>query len=306
MCVSIREDHEETILVESRNGAKILLLADGLIGIVVIKAVLSLDVKAGSYVLSYSAISYLLLLFLAASFAIRNGIQNTLGRRPFWVYLAIAYSLWALHQCVTLYYELGRHINAPDSSIADPALFLHIVPLMAAVATLPHQNVSERESYRATLNSLFLLFSWSFLYGYIVFPYQYLANSTSYARRFDILYLMENLALMLVVGALTLRAQAPWKSIYLHLLGASTLYALSSTLANLATDSGGYVNGKLYGLGLTASVCWFVWIPLLARGAKGEATAMRSDGNPSSRGSVWAMLVVAGLYSHFLGTVPTE
>ena len=263
-----------------------------LIGIVVIKAVLSLDVKPGSFVLSYSGISYLLLLFLAASFAIRNGIQNTLGRRPFWVYLAIAYGLWALHQCITLYYQLGRHIDAPDSSIADPALFLHIVPLMAAVATLPHQNISDRKPYGALLNSLLLLFFWSFLYGYLVLPYQYFGNATSYALRFDNLYLLENLALVLPVGVLTLRTQAPWKSIYLHLLGASTLYAMSSTVANLAIDSGGYVNGKLYGLGLTASVCWFVWIPLHARQLKEETTAMRSDRSQSSRGSAWAMLVV--------------
>jgi hypothetical protein len=56
------------------------------------------------------------------------------------VSLAIAYGLWSLAQCLVLYYELGRHIRAPDSSIADPVLFLHIVPMMAAVATLRHQT----------------------------------------------------------------------------------------------------------------------------------------------------------------------
>jgi PAS domain S-box-containing protein len=75
-------------------------------------------------------------------------------------------------------------------------------------------------------------------------------------------------------------------------LGASTLYALGATVANLAIDSGGYVNGKLYGLGLTASVCWFVWIPLRARQVKVEATAIRSGRSQSSQTSVWAMLVV--------------
>ncbi len=263
-----------------------------LIGIIAIKAILSLDVKPGSFVLSYSGISYLLLLLLATGFALRNGIQNTLGRRPFWLFLAIADGLWALHQCVTLYYQLGRHIDAPDSSIADPALFLHIVPFMAAVATFPHQNVSDRKPYRAILNFLFLLFFWSFLYGYLVFPYQYFPNAASYALRFDILYLVENLALLLAVGVLTIRATPPWRSIYLQLFGASTLYALSSTVANLAIDSGGYVNGKLYGLGLTASVCWFVWIPLQARQIKRESTAVPSDIEQSSRGSSWAMLVV--------------
>ncbi len=278
-----------------------------LIGIVVIKAALSLAVKPGSFLLSYSGISYFLLLLLATGFAIRNGIRQTLGSRPFWVFLAIAYGLWALNQGLKLYYELGRHMDAPDNSIADPVLFLHIVPLMAAVATLPHRNIFDRKPYRAILNTLLLyhailnalllFFFWGFLYGYIVFPYQYLflssATPSSYGLRFDILYLLENLALVLAIGILTLRVQAPWKSIYLHLFGASILYTLSSAVANLAIDSGGYVNGKLYGLGLTASVCWFVWVPLRAQQELGpEATATRFDSGEGSRGSIWAMLVV--------------
>ncbi len=125
--------------------------------------------------------------------------------------------------------------------------------------------------------------------------------------RYDILYLVENVALVLAAGVLTRRAQAPWKSIYLHLVGASTLYALSSTVANLAIDSGGYFNGKLYGLGLTASVCWFVWIPLRARHVRGEATAMRSDsGHKLKRLSLGDARCCDGVYPDYLGTVPTE
>jgi PAS domain S-box-containing protein len=268
-----------------------------LIGIVVIKAVLLLAVKPGSFLLSYSGISYFLLLLLATGFAIHNGIRQTLGSRPFWVCLAVAYGLWSLNQGLKLYYELGRHIDAPDNSIVDPVLFLHIVPLMAAMATLPQRNVFDRKPYRAFLNTLLLLFFWSFLYGYIVFPYQYLSSSSAtpagYGVRFDILYLLENLALVLAAGILTLRVPPPWKSIYLHLFGASILYALSSAVANLAIDSGGYVNGKVYGLGLTASVCWFVWIPLRAQQElEPETTAARFDSGQTSRGSIWAMLVV--------------
>jgi PAS domain S-box-containing protein len=274
------------------SGLRFSFWPTALIGIVVIKAVLSLDVRPGSFLLSYSGISYLLLLFLATGFAIQNGIQKTLGSRPFWLFLAIGCGLWALHQYLTLFYELVRHIEMPDNSIGDPALFLHVVALMAAVATLPYRNVSDRKLSDAILNSLLLLFFWSFLYGYLVFPYQYFPNVAGYEWRYDILYSVENLVLVLAAGVLTLRAQAPWKSIYLHLLGASTLYALSSTVANIAIDSGGYFNGKLYGLGLTASVCWFVWIPLRARHARGKPTAMQSDRSQTSRGSVWAMLVV--------------
>jgi PAS domain S-box-containing protein len=262
-----------------------------LIGIIVIKAILSLAVKPGSFLVSYSGITYFFLLVLATSFAIRNGIQNTLGRRLFWVFLAIGYGLWALDQSIDLYYELGLQVEVPDSSIADPILFLHIVPFMAALAAFPHRNASAPRSYPTILHALLLLFFWSFLYGYTVFPYRYSATSTSYGLRFDILYLIENAVLVLGVGILTLRVKPPWKSIYLHLFGATALYALSSAVANLAIDSAGYVNGKLYGLGLTASVCWFVWIPIRARQLSGtEAGASQS--NSKSSGSSWAMFMV--------------
>src|ERR1700727_658626 len=124
----------------SGTGLRVSLWPTALVGIVVIKAVLSLNVTPGSFLLSYSGISYFLLLFLATSFAIRNGIRKTAGTRAFWMSLAIAYGLWTLDQYLMLYYELVRHIAVPDGSIADPLLFLHIVPLMAAVASLPHQS----------------------------------------------------------------------------------------------------------------------------------------------------------------------
>jgi signal transduction histidine kinase len=99
--------------------------------------------------------------------------------------------------------------------------------------------------------------------------------------------------LILMLGAAALRAGPPWKMVYLHLLGASFLYALSSTLANIATDAGGYANGKLYGLGLTASVCWFVWIPLSARLVPAaESTPTRFLDKQDSQVSAWAMLSV--------------
>jgi PAS domain S-box-containing protein len=264
-----------------------------LTGLVVVKIVLSLALKPDSTLLSYSGIPYFFLLVLATGFAIRNGIQNTLQGRPFWVFLAIAYGLWALDQWIFLYYQFGFHMDVPDNSIADSVLFLHLVPLMAALATRSHRSVSERRLYPTVLNSLLLLIFWGFIYGYAVFPYQLFWNATSYAVRFNILYALENGALLVAVGILSIRVSSPWKSIYLHLLGASTLYALSSAFANLAIDSDGYVNGKLYGLGLTAAVCWFLWIPLRARQLAGtEVRATRTESNQGSPASAWAMLAV--------------
>src|SRR5215471_14047518 len=95
-----------------------------LIAIVVVKATLLLALKPGSFVVSYSAVSYFLLLVFAAGFAIKNGINNTLGGRAFWVLLAIGCGLWSLHQSIYVFYELFIHVAVPENSIADPVLFL--------------------------------------------------------------------------------------------------------------------------------------------------------------------------------------
>jgi PAS domain S-box-containing protein len=271
-----------------------LFWPSALLAILIVRGVVSFTAKPGSSLLAYGGISYFLLLLLAAGFAIRNGIQNTLGGRPFWVLLGIGYGLWVLDQSIFLFHEFVLHTDVPDNSIADPVLFLHLVPFMAAAAVLPNPHAPAPRLYRVLSNFLLLLFFWGFLYAYAIFPYRYLfSNTTSYALRFDILYLVENVALIALVGILSLRVQYPWKMIYLHLLGASALYALSSAVANTAIDSGGYVYGKLYGLGLTAAAFWFVWVPVRARQiTTAETKASRFDTSESTQESTWVMLVV--------------
>jgi hypothetical protein len=124
----------------------------------VLKAVVSFAAKPGSSLLAYGGISYFFLLLLATGFAIRNGIQNTLGGRPFWVLLGIGYGLWVLDQSIFVYYGLVLHTDVPGNSIADPVLFLHIVPFMAAAATLPNLHLSGPRLYRVFSNFLLLLF----------------------------------------------------------------------------------------------------------------------------------------------------
>jgi PAS domain S-box-containing protein len=264
-----------------------------LIGIVVLKGVLALVVGPNSSLSSYYSVLYFLLLCLASALAARNAIQNTLRGRPFWAFLAIGYGLWALDQWIFLYYQFGLRTDVPDNSIADTVLFLHVIVMMAAVATLPHRHADEPKLYPAVLNSLLLLIFWGFVYVYAVFPYQLFSNASTYALRFDIVYPLENWALILGVAILCIRTAAPWKTVYRHLLGATTVYVLSSLIANLAIDSGGYVQGKLYGVGLTAAACWFVWIPLRARQLTDERISeSKAEQSPDSKASAWAMLVV--------------
>ncbi len=277
-----------------RSRLKLLSWPTVLIAVVVVRAISSYILEPGSSLLTYGVVSYFLLLLLAAGFAVRNAIQSSLGSRPFWILFALGQTLWLLDQGIFLYHEYVLHTDVPDNSIADPLLFLHIVPFMAAVAILPTRDGSAAKLYRVMLNSILLLAFWAVLYVYAVSPYRYLfSNGTTYALRFDILYLVENLTLIAVVGILSLRVQYPWKMIYLHLLGASAVYALSSAVANTAIDSGGYVYGKVYGLGLTASACWFVWIPVRARQiATAELKAAQFETGRESEAPAWAMLAV--------------
>jgi PAS domain S-box-containing protein len=264
-----------------------------LLGIVVLKMLVSLFSRPDSVLVAYGGIPYFLLLLLATGFALRNGIQNALKGRPFWLLLAIGYGLWAANQWIFIYYQFGPHIEVPDNSMADPLLFMHVAVVLAAAATLPHRNTTGRNLYGAILNSVLCIIFWGFLYFCAVFPYRLFSNAAGYALGFDTLYLLENWALILAVGFMRSRAPSPWRFIYLHLLGASILYALSSVVANLAIDTGGYVNGRLYGIGLTASACWFVWIPLCARRFAGsQLRTPRLDSRRGSQTSAWAMLAV--------------
>ncbi|MGA8492176.1 MAG: PAS domain-containing protein [Terriglobales bacterium] len=236
-----------------------------LVGVVAIKAVCSLTLNPSFFLAACNASVYMLLLLLAIGFALWNAEQGTGGGRTFWLFMAGGYALWAFDQGLYLYYEIGLRTDVPDSSIADPALFLHVVPLMAAVAMRPHLRQSDQKPSRATLNFLMLLFFWVFLYAYALFPYQYLfADAAVYNPRFTAFYAVENASLILALGITAFRAQPPWKSVYIHFFAASALYGISSTLANIAIDRGWHYNGSVYSLAQTAAVCWFVWVPLHA------------------------------------------
>jgi PAS domain S-box-containing protein len=267
-----------------------------LIAALTIKLLASLALKPTPTLASYSTAAYFLLLLLAAGLSIHNAVERTLGSRSFWVFFALGCGLWSLNQWIFVYYELGLHSAVPDGSIADPTLFLHTILFMAAMAIRPHLNQPTPKFYRSTLNLLLLLFFWVFLYAFLLLPHQYVTwDSTIYNQRFEVLYGVANLVLVSALGVLAFRAQAPWRSIYAHLCGASILFTLVSTIANIANDLGRHYNIRLYAIGKITAVCWFAWVPLRARRLHWPAgTTVRS--NPNHRYmSLLAMLAVVAL-----------
>ena len=279
----------------SQPGIRLYAWPAAFVGLVVTKGVVSLT-QSSNVVAAPFGVVYFLLLLLGGAFALRQALQQAGSSRLFWMLMASGYGLWALDQWIFIYYVIGRHLDVPDSSIADPALFMHVVPFMAALAVQPHLNRSRQSLSRASLNFFLLLFFWVFLYAYVIFPHQYLWNSELYGVRFDVLYAIENITLVVAAVVASVRARGAWRLIYLHLLGASALYALSSTLANFAIDSGWQYNGGVFSLAQTAAVCWFVWVPLRARQLPpAHAISSQPDAVYTDFPSLLAMLAVVSI-----------
>jgi signal transduction histidine kinase/CheY-like chemotaxis protein len=238
-----------------------------LIVIMAVQATASVVLRPGAKLTACAFVTYFLLLLAATGAAVFNAFEGGRGSRPFWVFLALGLGIWCLDQWLWIYYQFWLHTEVPNESIGEPALFLHTVPLMAALATRPHLEPSNRRMHQTTFSFLLLLFFWIFLYAYCVFPHQYLfPDPETYGLRYNTLYFSENIALVVVAGIFVLRSDRPWKLVYSHLFGAACLYALTSEQVNAALNSGRpYHPGSLYDLGFTAAAGWFILVAIYGR-----------------------------------------
>ncbi len=275
------------------------------IALLLTQAALSLILKQGPSLVAYCEISYLVLLLTASGVAAWNGLQNRQTIRLFWLFLAAAFAVWALVPC-SWFYSVVLHGTIPAFLFDNPPLFLHIVLMIAAVASRPHLRLPSHRPYRPTFNFLVLLFVWVFAYAYLLFPYSYGSQASAMILRFEGLYFAENLLLLAALGLLVFRSQPPWKSIYWHLFGASALYAFGSLAANVVwalKDPSGDLTGTsfpavrgLIGMVFTASISWFVWIGLQGRKLTPQlAQTVQLDTTDTKYSSVLAMLAVLAI-----------
>ena len=240
----------------------------GVVGITLIYAGVSLSTSAGFGLLAFGDIAQFSLLFLAFLLMSANAVSTRGQTRLFWGLMALGCLLWSADLALWTLYEVILRRAIPEPFIGDAVLFVHVVPFMAAVALRPHQ-LEERKLYFSTLNFLMMLVWWVFLYAFIVFPDEYVQlNVALYSPHYDLLYLVENMAFLGVLGVLAWKARGAWKRIYWNLFVASGLYAVSSLALNVAIARGKYHTGSLYDIPFIASVCWMIWATLLARDLK--------------------------------------
>jgi signal transduction histidine kinase len=200
--------------------------------------------------------------FLPNTFAARSPSRRT---RAFWVLMFSGMLFWLVYQGMWNYFEVFKRQEVPNPFLGDIILFLHLVPMMAALALLPHLQEDERDPRIRMLDFALLLIWWVFLYVYAVIPWQTVyVNETTYINNFNATYLTEKLVLLFALLLLTYHAQGDWRFLYAQLLGASALYASSSYVANYAIAHDTYYSGSLYDIPMVASVAWLAVVAKFA------------------------------------------
>ncbi len=225
------------------------------------------------------------LLLLAGTIVFVPRALRSAGRmRLFWTLIALGMALWFFYQSLWVYFEVWLRQDVPDVFAGDIVLFLHIVPLMAAVALRPHVP---RDEYAAPLGHLdftLLLVWWIYIYVLIVMSWQYaVIDPFAYTRNLNAVYLVEKVAFLSALLACWLGGKGPWRTFYANLFGASVIYAASSYVANWALARHHYYSGSLYDIPLAASMAW---IALLGIWSRAEEPRAETSHAPTAYG-VW-------------------
>lgn len=181
--------------------------------------------------------------------------------RAFWILTTAGMAFWLIYQAMWNYFEVIKGKEVPNPFMGDVVLFLHLVPMIAALALLPHLEEDERDARIRMLDFALLFIWWLFLYVYAVIPWQTVhVNEPAYSSNFNTTYLTEKLVLLLSLLFLTYHAQGGWRHLYAQLLGASALYASTSYVANYAILHQTYYSGSIYDIPWTISVAWLALI----------------------------------------------
>jgi signal transduction histidine kinase len=208
----------------------------------------------------------LLVIVAACIVSVRNAFNSRGHTRLFWSLVAAGTAMWAFNQASWAWFEVVIRKPLPDPFQGDIVLFLHVVPIMAAVAIRPHQADEREGMLPSAVDVLILLVWWVVVYAFCVFPEEYIVTDVSvYSLRWDLLYLVEGITLIAVSASAYFTSSGSWRELYRNLFFASVLYIFSSETINAAIARGTYKTGGIYDLPFLAATLTFLWFAISGR-----------------------------------------
>jgi signal transduction histidine kinase len=256
--------------------------------------IVSLTARHSPQLTAFGDIGMCLVALFATAALLLNVNAPDKRARVFWILLAAGCGAWFVSQVVWTYFEVVLRQEVPNPFVGDVIVFLHPVPMIAALALRPHDCRDDLNVRASSIDFSLLVVWWIYLYAFVVIPWQYVSpNVIAYGQSYDELAAAENLLLVLGFASLLFQARGKWRDIYAHLFSASLMYAAGSFITNRAIDVRTYYTGGPADLPLVASFVWFGTAGIVAYALKPrrEASPPQTAGD-SHWPSRFAMIAV--------------
>ncbi len=225
-----------------------------------------LVVQGGYFKTAFADLSQFLIGGFVTVVAIANAIRARGAARVFWVLMSIGFSLWFADLGLWAYYEVLTRTGVPHLTIGDTLLFLHLVPIVAALGVRPDRAPDPMGRQRTWLDLAVLLTYWLYFYALVVMPYEFVnPDLPAYNFNFDLVDKVGHWTLMIALAVAFIRSRGPWRNVYLFFSVASLSYAVFSDIANLAIDEDTYYSGSPYDILLVGTMCAFAYAVLQGR-----------------------------------------
>jgi signal transduction histidine kinase len=228
-------------------------------------AFISLAMHPGASQAAAGNIALCLVPLFANACLLWNASSPYRRQNDFWMLLAFGCTLWLAGQLVWTYNALVLHHVSYSLSFLDIIFFLHVVPLMAALAMMPHARKMREVLRYGHLDMLLLAVWWLFVYLFMVVAWSKDPSSAGLAHvRDKQVYVLANLVFLAGTGYFALRANKSWRVIYANLFGATAMYIAGLWFAEVAVSRGTYSPGSLPNLPIMATFVWFGTTGILA------------------------------------------
>jgi signal transduction histidine kinase len=208
------------------------------------------------------------LLVIAAAFIVsaRNAFDSRGHTRLFWSLMTAGMAMWCFNQACWMWFEVVIRKPLPDPFGGDVVLFLHVVPIMAAVSIRPHEADESEGMLPSALNVIILLVWWVVVYAFFVFPEEYIVTNVAvYNPRWNLLYFIEGIILIAVSASAFFTSSGSWRDVYRNIFFASALYTFASEAMNAALARGAYKTGGIYDLPFLGAALGFLWVAIAGR-----------------------------------------